>query len=90
MNLKSFKLLGNKLAEFYPTAVLYKKTAQLLLSKPSGFHPGRKCVYRRECREMLGSYQNMIERRREGRILGNKNVSFWTKRRMERLKELAR
>lgn len=90
MNMKAFKLLGNKLAEFYPTFVLYKKTDELLSNKPSGFHPGRKCVYRRECRERWGSYQNMIERRMEGRILGNKNVSLWTKRRMERLKDLAR
>lgn len=83
-------LLGKKLAELFPTAVLNKRADRLLSGKPTGIHPFRKCVYRRECRETWRSCQNMLERRREGRILGNKNVSPWTKHRMEQLKELAR
>lgn len=83
-------LLGKKLTELYPTAVLNKRADKLLSGRPTGIHPVRKYVYRRECGEMLSSYQNMLERRREGRILGNKNVSLWTKSRMEKLKEVAR
>lgn len=82
--------LKKTLDESFPTVVLNKRAGKLLSSKPSGFHPGRKRLYRRECRELLGSYQNMIERRTEGRILGNKSISPWTKRRMEKLREVAR
>ena len=82
--------LKKTLVESFPTVVLNKRASQLLSSKPSGFHPVRKRLYRRECREMLGSYQNMMERRMEGRILGNKSISAGTKRRMEKLGEVAR
>lgn len=77
-------------AKLFPTVVLNKRADKLLSGKPSGFHPVRKRLYRRECREMLGSYQNMIERRREGRILGNKGISAMTKNRMEKLRKVAR
>lgn len=78
------------LAEAFPTAVLNKRADKFFSGKPSGFHPVRKRLYRRECREMLGSYQNMMERRMEGRILGNKSISAGTKCRMEKLREVAR
>lgn len=78
------------LAKSFTTAVLNKRADKLFSGKPSGFHPVGKRLYRRECREMLGSYQNMMERRMEGRILGNKSISAGTKRRMEKLREVAR
>ncbi len=83
-------LLGKVLAELHPTFFLNRRTDRILSERPTGIHPVRKYVYRRECREMLGSYQNMLERRMEGRILGNKSVSPWTKRKIEQLKEVAR
>ncbi|MCM1025230.1 MAG: hypothetical protein NC432_02275 [Roseburia sp.] len=77
-------------AELFPTKILNKRAKKLLSGKPSGFHPVKKRLYRRECRELLRSYQNLIGRRREGRILGNKGISIGTRRRIEKLKKLAR
>lgn len=78
------------LAEMFPTVTLNRKADGLFKSKPSGFHPVRKRVWRREGRERLGSYQHYMERRREGRVFGNKGVSPWTKRRIDNLKKAAR
>lgn len=82
--------LEKKLAETFPIFVLYKRTDKLLMNEVSGFHPLKKRVYRRECKEILDSYQHMLERHREGRLIGNKKVSVATRMRMDKLKKIAR
>ncbi len=83
-------IISNILAEIFPGPAIIRKADDLLSNKPEGFHPIAKKMYRRECLDVLNSFNKLIERRQGGRIIGNKGVSNATKLRVEKLKSIAR
>lgn len=70
--------------------IIMNKAKARLAEKPGGFHPFEKKEYRRGCRYIGNEWEDYIERKRRGRIIGNKGVSKGTKLILEQLKNNAR
>ena len=83
-------MIEKKFAEAFQMNAVAKKADKLFLTKPEGFHPIQKKLYRRECKDVLDTYVYLLERKQRGRIIGNKRVSNGTKLRIEKLKHIAR
>ena len=80
--------ITEQLAKTFSTLVIDRKIDELAKNKPEGFHPIKKAQYRRECRCLYDTLEKNIERKRSGRIIGNKSISKYTKAKLKKLEDL--
>ena len=74
-------------AEVFPITALNNRADELKSQKPRGFKPISKYKHRRACRDCYNSYEYYIEQKKSKRVLGNRNISSRTQRRMEEMRK---
>ncbi len=74
------------LRKAFPILWLNKDARRLLAIKPKGVHPIKKMVWRKGCRELVKTYHTLESGKQAGRLVGNKNLSGFTKKAIEQLK----